>query len=160
LPGGVSFADAIVAVRIVQFFAVVLTALALAPAVAHLASLPNKINLAAEQYFIVQNSYRGWFLFALAQIPSAIMAFVLAFMLRGDPWPFRLALLGAVCMAATLAIYFTWVNPANLATDQWTTIPQDWAALRRQWEYGHAASAMLNILALCAIVAAMVTTHD
>jgi hypothetical protein len=39
-----------VALRIIQFLAVVLTALALVPLGAHLASLPNKINLAAEQY--------------------------------------------------------------------------------------------------------------
>jgi hypothetical protein len=36
--------------------ALVLTALALVPAGAHLFALPNKIGLAQEQYFIVQNS--------------------------------------------------------------------------------------------------------
>jgi hypothetical protein len=150
----------LVALRIVQFLAVVLTALALIPLGAHLASLPNKINLAAEQYFIIQTSYRGWFLFAFAQIPSVIVAFVLAAMVRADPWPFRLALVGTLCMALTLAIYFTWVNPANLATDQWTTIPADWEALRRHWEYGHAASAVLNVLALCALTGAVVLSRE
>jgi hypothetical protein len=89
-----------------------------------------------------------------------IVAFVLATMVRADPWPFRLALVGAVCMAMTLVIYFTWVNPANLATDQWTTIPTNWEALRRHWEYGHAASAVLNIIALCAITAAVVASRE
>jgi hypothetical protein len=145
-----------VALRIVQFLAIVLTALALVPLGAHLASLPNKINLTAEQYFIVQSSYAGWFLFALAQIPSVIVAFILAWMMRADAWPFRLALLGAVCMAATLVIYFIWVNPANVATDQWTTIPERWEPLRRQWEYGHAASAVFNLVALSAVTAAVV----
>jgi hypothetical protein len=149
-----------VALRIVQCRAVVLTALALIPLGAHLASLPNKIDLAAEQYFIVQTSYRGWFLFAFAQIPSVIVTFALAAMVRADPWPFRLALVGALCMAMTLVIYFTWVNPANLATDQWTTIPANWEALRRHWEYGHAASAVLNIIALCAITAAVVASRE
>ena len=148
------------ALRIVQFLAIVLTAAALVPLGAHLASLLNKINLTAEQYFIVQSSYAGWFLFALAQIPSAIVAFVLAFMLRADTWPFRLALLGAVCMAATLVVYFIWVNPANLATDQWTTIPANWEALRRQWEYGHAVSAVLNVIALLAITAAVLASKE
>jgi hypothetical protein len=149
-----------VALRIVQFLAIVLTALALVPLGAHLASLPNKINLAAEPYFIVQSSYAGWFLFAFAQIPSVIVAFALAWVIRADAWPFRLALVGAVCMAATLVIYFIWVNPANLATDQWTTIPENWEALRRQWEYGHAASAILNLVALGAITAAVVTSGE
>ena len=146
--------------RIVQFLAVVLTAFALVPLGAHLASLPNKINLTAEQYFVVQSSYAGWFLFAFAQIPSVIVAFALAFMLRADAVPFRLALLGAVCMAATLAVYFVWVNPANLATDQWTTIPESWETLRQHWEYGHAASALFNIVALAAITAAVVASRE
>jgi hypothetical protein len=140
--------------------AIVLTALALVPLGAHLASLPNKINLTAEQYFIIQTSYRGWFLFAFAQIPSVIVAFVLAYMARADTGPFRLALVAAVCMAMTLAIYFTWVNPANLATDQWTTIPENWETLRRHWEYGHAASAVLSIIALCAVTAAVAASRE
>ncbi len=40
------------ALRVVQFLALVLTALALIPAGAHLFALPNKIGLAQEQYFI------------------------------------------------------------------------------------------------------------
>lgn len=148
------------ALRTVQFLAIILTALVLVPLGAHLASLPNKINLAAEQYYVVQRSYDGWFLFALVQIPSVIVAFALAFMLRADRLPFRLALLGAVCMAATLAVYFVWVNPANLATNQWTTIPENWETLRWHWEYGHAASAVLNIIGLGAITAAVVTSRE
>jgi hypothetical protein len=148
------------ALRIVQFFAIVLTALALVPLGAHLASLPNKINLTAEQYFIVQHSYNGWFLFAFVQIPSVIVAFALAVMMRADARPFRLAIVGGVCMAATLAVYFIWVNPANLATDQWTTIPGNWETLRRNWEYGHAASAFFSIIALCAITAAVVASRE
>ena len=144
------------ALRIVQFFAIVLVALALVPLGAHLASLPNKINLTAEQYFIVQSSYNGWFLFALVQIPSVIVAFVLAIMLRADVVAFRLTLVSAVCMAATLAIYFIWVNPANLATNQWTSIPDNWQTLRLHWEYGHAASAIANLIALGTITAAVV----
>ena len=41
--------------KIVQFLALTLTALAFVPSAAHLFALPNKIDLTAEQYFIVQN---------------------------------------------------------------------------------------------------------
>lgn len=54
------------ALRAVQFLAIVLTALALVPAGAHLAELPNKIGLDQEAYFIVQSIYRGWALFGIA----------------------------------------------------------------------------------------------
>ena len=122
--------------------------------------MPNKINLTAEQYFIVQSSYNGWFLFAFVQIPSVMVAAILVVMLRANAVPFWLAVVGAVCMAATLVVYFVWVNPANLATDQWTTIPDHWQMLRRHWEYGHAGSAVLNLIALCAITAAVVTYRE
>ena len=55
------------------FVALLATALALGPALAHVLGLPNKIDLPREQYFIVQSIYRGWW-----QI-----AFVLAFELAG-----------------------------------------------------------------------------
>ena len=42
-----------VSVRVVQFLANILTALALVPAGAHLFELPNKIGLAQEAYFTV-----------------------------------------------------------------------------------------------------------
>ena len=41
------------ALKVTQFFALVLTALALVPAGAHLFVLPNKSNLSQEQYFTV-----------------------------------------------------------------------------------------------------------
>jgi hypothetical protein len=145
--------------RIVQFLAIVLVALTLVPLGAHLASLPNKIDMTAEQYFVVQSSYNGWFLFGIAQIPSVIVAFALAFLLRAEALPLRLALIGGLSMAATLVIYFIWVHPANLATSQWTSIPDDWQVLRRQWEYGHAASAVFNLMALGAIAAAVVISR-
>src|SRR5215468_3043173 len=96
----------------VRFLAVILTALALIPAGAHLFELPNKINLAQDQYFTVQNIYRGWALFA-----AVLFTLVLAIMLRGERLAFWLALAAFLCMAATVAIFFTWTFPANQATN-------------------------------------------
>src|SRR5690606_16447499 len=48
-----------------QFLAIMLTALALVPAGAHFFELPNKIGLAEDDYFVVQNIYRGWALFGI-----------------------------------------------------------------------------------------------
>jgi hypothetical protein len=58
------------ALKVVQFFAVILTALALVPAGAHFFELPNKIELAQDHYFIVQNIYRGWALFGIVVVPA------------------------------------------------------------------------------------------
>jgi hypothetical protein len=42
------------------FLSLLFAALALAPAMAHLLELPNKINLSREDYLKVQQIYRGW----------------------------------------------------------------------------------------------------
>jgi hypothetical protein len=149
--GRVLAAGAQVALRAVQFLAIILTALALVPAGAHLFSLLNKIGLTAEQYIVVQGIYRGWNLFGFVLIPAILVALLLAVMQRRHVASFRLAMLAFLCMAATLAIFFLWTYPANVGTDFWTTIPPNWDTLRDQWEYAHAANAVITFVALCAL---------
>lgn len=145
--------------RAAQFFAVVLTALALVPAGAHLFELPNKIDLPQEEYFIVQNIYRGWALFGVVLIGALIADLTLALMLRGRRGPFLLALAGFILMTATLAVFFTWTFPANQATSNWTVVPDAWRALRTQWEYAHATNAVLTFIALCCVTLSVVLTR-
>jgi hypothetical protein len=78
--------------RVVQFLAVLLTALALVPSGAHLFELPNKIDLARDAYLTVQGIYAGW------------------------------------------------------------------GALRQEWEYSHAASAMVLLVAICSVTLSVITT--
>jgi hypothetical protein len=89
--------------KIVQFLALVLTALALVPSGAHLFALPSKISLGAEQYFIVQNIYRGWSLFGIVLIGALIANLALALLLRGRGAPFALALFAFFCMLSPLS---------------------------------------------------------
>ena len=147
--------------RVVQFLAVVLTALALVPGGAHVFALLNKINLGAEQYFIVQNIYRGWALFGVVLIGALIADLALALMLRRRGGaPFVLALLGLCGVALTLVVFFLWTYPANQATANWTTIPDHWEQLRRQWEYSHAVNAVITFLALCSVTLSVVMTPE
>jgi hypothetical protein len=141
--------------KVVQFLAVVLTALAFAPAAAHLFALPNKIDLAQEPYFVTQNVYRGWALLGVLTFAAPAVNIALALMLRDDRAAFVLALAAFLCGLATIAIFFTWTYPANVATDNWTAVPDNWARLRAQWEYSHAASALLTFAALCCVTVAV-----
>ena len=59
-------------------------------------------------------------------------------------------------VALNLLVFFTWTYPANLATENWTRMPADWEALRRQWEYSHAVNAGVTFLALCSVVLSVV----
>jgi hypothetical protein len=148
------------ALRIVQFLAIILTALALVPGGAHLFAMLNKMTLAAEPYFVVQGIYRGWNLFAFVLIPAVIVNFLLAAMVRSQPFAAAMAFLAGACVAATLVVFFIWVEPANRATDYWTTVPADWELLRRHWEYGHAANALVTIVALCSVTLSVLASRE
>jgi hypothetical protein len=137
--------------RAVQFLAIVLTALALVPAGAHLFELPNKIGLAQEPYFVVQSIYRGWALFGIVLFGALAANLWLTIVLRRQRSALWLALAGFLLVALTLLIFFTWTYPANQATANWTIAPEGWQELRTQWEYAHAANAVLTFLALCSV---------
>ena len=137
------------AIRTISLLALVFTALALVPYGAHLFSLPNKIGMTQEQYFIAQRAYDNWALVGLVLFPAMLFNLVLAYLLRGEGTAFALALAGCLCMAATIPIFFMWTYPGNAATQNWTVAPANWEELRRQWEYSHAANALLTFASLC-----------
>jgi hypothetical protein len=145
--------------RATQFLAIVLTALALVPAGAHLFELPNKIGLAQEPYFIVQSIYRGWALFGIVLFGALAANLWLTIVLRRQGAPFWLALAGFLLVALTLAVFFTWTYPANQATANWTVAPESWQTLRTQWEYAHATNAVLTFMALCSVTLAALTAR-
>lgn len=79
-----------------------------------------------------------------------IMAVVFAYLMRKKPTAFRFASLGAACIVAAQVAWWVFVFPVNNQMVDWTTdvIPDDFAALRNQWEYAHAARAVLQITGL------------
>jgi hypothetical protein len=147
-------------VRILQFCAIVLTALALVPAGAHFFELPNKIGLDQHAYFTVQGIYRGWALFGFALFGALFANLLLSLVqaVRRRPWALPLA--AFLLVAATLAIFFTWTYPANQATSNWTLPTPNWTTLRLHWEYAHAINALLTFVALCLLTWSAVTTRD
>lgn len=146
--------------KTVQFLAVILTALALVPSGAHLLALPNKIALPQDTYYAVQHSYRGWALLGAILIAALIVNAALAVLVRNRPAPFWFAILGSVAVAATLAIFFLWIYPANQLTANWTTVPDSWESLRSQWEYGHAANALLTFIGLGAVTCSVLSYRE
>ena len=91
----------------------VLTALALVPGGAHLFALANKINLSESDYFITQSIYRSitqsiyrsWALLGIVLIGAAIANVALAFLIRAQRAPSIFALIGGLCLVATLVIF-------------------------------------------------------
>lgn len=141
-----------------QFLAVILTALALLPVGAHLMALSAKIAMPEQPYFVVQQIYRGW-AWAGAVIFLAIFANVLAALLtRHNRRKWQLFGAAGLLIAITLAVFFAWTYPANQATGNWTSAPENWEQLRTEWERSHAANAIITFLALLCAVGATVST--
>ena len=149
-----------VRVKPTQFIAMVLTALALVPVGAHLASLPNKIDLAQTDYFIAQNIYRGWALFGIAIVGAIIANLVLAMLLRHQRTPLVLVSVNLLCLVASLAVFFVFTYPTNQATDNWTAMPTNWESLRWQWEVSHAANAVITFIGFCALTGSLLVTRE
>lgn len=136
------------------FLAVLLTALALVPAGAHLLALPNKLAMGRDAYLAAQAAYAGWAKAGSFPIAAILACLALAHRQQrppASPWP---ALVAALLLAAGLMVFFVWTYPTNLATRHWTVLPEGWEALRAQWEWSHAANALLTLGALCAALKA------
>lgn len=134
------------------FVALLFTALALGPALAHLLSLPNKIAMGATEYFIAQVAYQGWNRLALVLLIQLAGILVTLLLSRHEPrvfWPTAGAL---VCLVAAQMIFWLYTYPANAATGNWTVVTDNWPALRQQWEYSHAVGAAFQISAMAALI--------
>ena len=148
------------ALKTIQFLAILLTALSLVPAGAHLMELPAKIGLDKDAYVAVQQLYRGWAFAGAALILALIANAAAAFMMRYQgPALFWIGGAAAL-MLIVLVLFFLLIYPVNQATRDWTTAPADWQALRFRWEYTHAANTGLTLLALLAALAGVFAWRD
>jgi ABC-type cobalamin transport system permease subunit len=134
-----------------RFFSLLFAALALAPALAHLLELPNKIGLSRDDYLIVQQIYRGWALLGIVILGAVLSTLILTILVRKRPNELALSLVAFLCIVGTQLVFWTFTFPANQQTNNWTVLPENWTTLRVQWEYSHAASAVLNLVAFVAL---------
>src|SRR5690606_8229617 len=143
-----------------RLLGVVLVALSMAAGFAHLYALPNKIGLPADEYYVAQQIYAGWALIGIAIVGAIGSTAALAVLVRHRGAEFRLVVTALACIVLSLAIFFAFTFPANEATENWTTRPADWETLRSQWEYSHAAGALLQLGALIALTLSLIVRGD
>jgi hypothetical protein len=141
----------------VRFLAALFTGLALVPLGAHLLELPRKMTLTPDSYMTAQSIYAGWAYLGVIVILALIFTLWLAIIERGNGAPFWFALIAFLCIAATQVIFWIFTFPMNALTENWTRMPADLDAARAQWEYSHAASAVLNLAAFAAVILAIVS---
>jgi uncharacterized membrane protein len=139
-------------VRGLYFLTLSLVALSLGAPLAHLLELPNKIGLPAQDYLLVQQVYRGWALLGVLPCAALLATLLVAVQAREARRAFAFALIAFFCLAGMLAVFFIFTYPVNAVTENWTLLPDNWEALRRRWEYSHAASAVLTFVAFLSLL--------
>ena len=99
----------------VQLLAVLLVAVCLVPAGAHLFELPHKMALPSDQYMTVQGIYAGWALFGIPIAIALVLTASHTRLVRSDRAAFALSLVALLCLVATQAIFWTFTYPMNVA---------------------------------------------
>jgi hypothetical protein len=141
--------------ELVSFAAIFFCGLALVPAAAHALELPNKIGLARPEYLVAQKLYRGWQFVAPIVVLALLSTGLLVAQSAGAEGSKVASITAFVCIAATQLVFWTFTFPVNRATQDWTEAPPHWEALRRKWEYSHAASFVLDLVAFVASILAV-----
>jgi len=147
-------------IRAAYFCSLLFVGLALGPALAHLFELPNKIGLSAADYLRVQQNYRGWALLGVIVVAELLSTGTLAYALRRHRRAFGLAVVAFLCVVGAQVDFWAFTYPANAATDQWQMLPANWQDLRTQWEYSHAAGAVLNLVAFVVLIVAVLRRRE
>jgi uncharacterized membrane protein len=141
-------------VRTWRFVTLLFVALTLSMSFCHLLEMPVKMTLGWEDYATVQGIYTNFGgVGAFLETGAVLLAITLCCLVRRRRPGFVWTLAGALCLALGLVIWFAWVAPVNVvwAAARGANPPEDWTRLRSQWEYTHAARAILHLIALAVL---------
>lgn len=139
-----------------RLLTVMLAALSLAPALGHFLELPAKFTYSGPLWLTLQQTLYASFgtIGAAFEVGAVVTTVILVILVRERRPAFGWTLLGAVCVVAAHVAFWIWLAPVNstIATLTPETLPPNWMELRSQWEYTHAARAILQIIALGVLV--------
>ena len=138
-----------------RFLTILLVSLSMAMAFCYLPQLPLRMSYNGAQWVTTQSRYQ---LFGTVGTLIEVGALLLTTVLLLAVWrrrpAFQWTLFGTVCLFVAHGAWGMFIAPVNAEIATWTlgTIPADWTWRRSQWEYTHAARAILEILGLSALV--------
>lgn len=143
-------------IRVLRAVALLLAALTTGLLFAHLLELGPKFGYPPELYIQLNNSLYFWYgtLGALLYLGSIVAAGVLTWLVRRRRAARAWTGAAATLQVAALVTYFALVEPVNqrLRALPTGTVPDDFAALRAQWEFGHATEFTLFLVAFVLLV--------
>jgi hypothetical protein len=149
-----------------RLLSVLLVALTLGLAFAHVMERPAKMDYGAALYTTLQQTlYRAWGPpnFGGFLEPAAIVATLLsAFLVRRNRRAFWLTVAAATLLLLAFPVVFAWlVAPVNheFLSSLPGQAPTGWVDLRARWELGHTIRFVLQLVALSLLVASLQVRH-
>jgi hypothetical protein len=164
----------------VEIVSILLVALAMAPALAHLLEFPGKNRLTKDAYLTVQPIYYPGFTIAggVGEVDGLIAVLAIVFLTRHGTPAFWLRLLALAAVLGMQVVFWLFTQPVNKFWLQSTTRggfseaffnvgsgthrvrpddPDGWKRMRDRWEYSHLVRAALATLSFLLLVVAAVT---
>jgi hypothetical protein len=143
-----------------RFVSLLLGALNLGLAWAHLIEMGPKRAMSGAGWLATQQIYRDFGKVSRITFPGTLLSELLLLLLtRGSRQVDRLTAASVSCTAATIAIWARFNEPVNREIVTWreNTLPANWRERRDQWEFAHAASAVLHAISLVALLSAVLS---
>jgi hypothetical protein len=147
------------ALQIWRFVTLMLTALLMSLAFAHVWQLPPRMDYSGPFWFQTLSMYREFGPGGpgpVVEVAALLSVVALAFWLRGRP-VFSPTAVAALCLITSFGLWWLFIYPVNVAMQHWTatSLPADWEVFRRRWEYAHVVRAGLIALAFAALLASL-----
>ncbi len=145
--------------NLIRFTTLLFTAITLSAVMAHLLELRVKILLSKENYQTVQGIYSGWQWLGIFEIGAIISTLIWTIFDRKlNTFPVLVA--AAICFILSIIVFFSLTFPTNQTTMNWTNLPDNWAELRKTWEYSHAIRALLSLLGFSFLVSGLLKNRE
>lgn len=147
-------------IRAWRLLTIMFAALSMGTVLCHLMEMPAKVNFDGALWLtLLHKLYPPTFgtIGAFFEVGAIVTSLLLAYLVRRRWQTFAWTLAGALCLLVAHAGFWLWIAPVNATMAVLTpdTLPTDWTRLRDQWEFTHAARAILQIAALGALVFAV-----
>lgn len=140
-----------------RFLTMMLTALSMGVALCHLLQMPAQLVMQPAQWLAILQTqdipafaaFGIWF-----EVGAVSAAIILTLSLRNRYPTYGWTLLATLCLIATHASFWMWIDAINREFGVLTaqTLPVDWQEFRDQWVSVHAARAALQVVALASLV--------
>ena len=146
--------------NLTRFLTMLFALIPLSVLLSNLFEMPDKINLSKDNYEVIQGYSSELVWLVLFEIGALIMTIVLIVIEKKKKRTYKHLLLALICFAVSITLFFIFILPADITTNNWSDFPTDWQPLRAQWEYSNAIRAILSFAGFSFIVLAFLKNRN